>query len=459
MDAPRKPELTARNTPLSNHRVQRTAAVSVLLGLSWCAAWAFRTWRAAVDENLALKEAQTSPLRAVPEFTRAAHWRPDNANIWEQMATYSEFEEPSSAKADALRAIRLDPRDRQAWQALAMANLQLGDLGSSRRDLAEAGRFDQGFQSHFELGNLSLALGDRAAFVREMAAALKVAPPARLDLVIDALENHGGLRPASFAKLLPAKRAETVARAVIRLVDLGDLRTALAAWSRLSCAPYQYVYCKGAALTLTNALLSATFAEPGPGAEPPDPKGHAIDRGEELTSQAISVWNRAVSQGFLNGDPARTGAVPDGSFEHPWQGEGFSWRNWKGVPTQLEPRAAPNGNAVLFSFNGFQADGAVLMTQFVPVQPGAPYELRYLSREAGGGAPGLFARVLASPQRALTEVPAASGSEWSAATGDFTVPTSAHLVELAFVYRRPLGQTRMRSPAEVAHVSIRAVSK
>lgn len=441
---------------------QFVLTIAALSGLAWAGYASFRTWRAAEDESAALLFAQAQPRRAQGYFQASIHWRPDDAALWRAMAVYTEFGTPQEARRDILRALALDPRDWRAWQALGLIDFQLGNLEDSRRDLTQATRFDHGFSSHFALGNLALALGDQPEFQREMAAALAVAPAGLAHFALSALVNHADLGPAGLADLLPKARAEVQAEGIQFFLAAGKLAAATAAWHRMSCQSYELSYCRNAALALANRLVTTAFlknppAAPGPPWPARSPKP-PIDN-EGLTSSAVEVWNRSVSQGILAQAPIQVGAVADGQFQHAWVGPAFSWQDTRVLPLQNVTGPSGEGNAVRLQFDGYQPDEAILFHEFIPVEQGATYSLSYKSRRVGDGPEtGLRLLALDGLNRYLASIPARLSQDWSANSSPIRIPRGVTLVELAFSYARPTGQERLRDAALVADVQLKRIS-
>ncbi|HZT73261.1 MAG TPA: hypothetical protein VE996_06400 [Terriglobales bacterium] len=442
--------------------IQGLVIAPVLVGLGWAGAVALRTWRAAADQGQAQTIAQTEPEQALGYLAAALRWRPDDADLWRERATYSGFGTPRQARRDALHALALNPRDWRAWQALGLLDFELGDLQASRRDLAKATRYDHGFASHFALGNLALVQGDQAAFQKEMAAALAIAPADRADFALRALVDHSKLGAAGLAALLPAQRPEIVAESVRFFVREGRFAAATAAWGRLHCRPYQFADCRVAALSLANALTAAAFAESQ--TTPPQPPRPSrsepqLPSARELADSAMDVWNQAVAAGMLAQARISPGSVADGRFQHAWVGPAFSWRSTQAVPLETVAGPLGRGNALQVAFDGYQPDEVVLLNEFVPVLPETAYAISFRSRRTRiGSESGLTLRVLAGPNRELAALPAKLALAWDLNSATVQVPAAAALLELSFEYRRPVGQVRLHDPVQIADVELTPLS-
>lgn len=460
---------TENGAPRPTHAPRRriVQAALCLLALACLAAAgfaAFRTWRAAADESEAQRLGQTSAEQALAYATAGLRWRPDDADLWRQRANFAAFADPADARRYALRAVALNPQDWRAWQTLGLLDFQLGNLPASRRDLTAATRYDHGFDSHFALGNLALVQGNVQEFSKEMAAALAIAPVERVDFALRQILSHAKLSPAGLARLLPPERAEIVAQSIEIFLLSGNIAAAVQSWKRLRCQSYQRADCREAALALANGLVAAAFASHAP---PPSDRRRPAPKAEpelptptEMVSSAMDVWNQAVRAGILAQSAVTSGTVADGQFRHAWVGPAFSWQSTHVLPLQAESGPAQQGNAVRIPFNGYQPDEAVLLREFVPVQPGATYSVSYRSRrQLAGSETGLELQILPGPDRQLAVVPAILSQSWSLNSATLTVPQGAHLLELAFAFSRPNGQVRMHDRASIADVSLEQLLK
>lgn len=452
--------------PISSARriTQGIVSALALAGLSVAGIYSFRTWRASADLDQALSLGRSSAAQAQGYLVAALRWRPDDADLWRWRAAFAAFDAPAAARGYARRAVGLNRQDWRAWQTLGLLDFQLGDLPASRRDLAAATHYDHGFDSHFALGNLALVQGNEREFSKEMAAALAIAPVDRVDYALREILGHANLSPAGLARLLPPERAEIVARSIEIFLLNGNIAAAVQSWKRLRCQSYQRPDCREAALALANGLVAAAFASHAP---PPSGRRRPASKADpelpaptEMVSSAMSVWDQAVRAGILAQSPATSGTVADGQFRRAWVGPAFSWRSTRVLPMQAESGLPRQGNAVRIPFDGYQPDDAVLLREFVPVQPGVTYSVSYRSRrQLSGSETGLELRILAGPGRKLAVVPATLDQSWSLNSATITVPEHLHILELAFAYSRPNGQVRMHDTALIADVSLEQLLK
>lgn len=413
------------------------AAVAVVACL-WLVAAGFRTWRAAADQQAGKAFAVRDGSLARVLARRAAAYRPGQAGTWRLRAQLSSFADPRQAAVYARRAVALDPGDWRNWRTLGLIQFQLGQLQAARQAFAHGVQVDHGFASHFQLGNLALLTGQTADFWRQMRAALELAPPDRVNAVLQqalSVDPSGLKLPAIF----PRDRPAVAAQAIIFLVVHHHLPAAAAAWRDLRCPAYDRQPCRAAALLLANAYMQGAYA----------------GGSQAGVHSAVAIWNRAVEQGILRQDPARPGECGDGEFQHRWAGAAFSWTSDHTVYTEVIPGAAPAGNAVRIAFDGYENQYSDLFLQYVAVRPGATYAVSYASRrEQPGQQTGLELRVWAAGSRWLMDLPAKLALRWRSNRGVVHVPPDSAILALSFTYARPAGQIRMNAPVLIGDVRL-----
>lgn len=452
--------------PISSRRRWAQAIVALALwpALGWLSLSAVRTWRASADADQAQALASASTAQALGFVEAGLRWRSDDADLWRQRADLASFAAPLAARSFARRAVRLNPRDWRAWQTLGLLDYRLGDLPASRRDLAQAVRYDHGFASHFAVGNLALAQGNQAEFLKEMTAALAIAPLDRVNFAVRQVLSHATLAPSELAAVLPSGRADVVAQGIELYLQAGKLAAAAGTWKRLSCRAYQVADCRRAALALANGLIATAFAAAPASASSQSRETALADSGfqssAELIATATEVWNQAAAHRILAEAPVVVGAAADGRFQHAWVGPAFSWQSTPVLPLQILAGGSPRGNAARIPFNGYQPDDAGYLYEYVPVEPDTTYSISFLSRRQREGAEsGVTLGVLVGPGRELASIPARLDQTWAMNSKTFTVPAGIHLLELAFTYSRPQGQVRLHDPILIADVAMRKLSR
>ena len=157
----------------------------------------------------------------------------------------------------------------------------------------------------------------------------------------------------------------------------------------------------------------------------------------EEFAEARDLWRQMVH--------AQTGLIDNGDFATEPSGHGFDWRpsRAEGLSPMLR---CPGSYRIVFS--GKQpGNPPELLRQFVVLQPGKIYSLRWEARTQGFAAPsgiewtaGMIHGVLEPAQ------------EWRAGSMDFKA--EAALLPIAFAYRRPTGQARAEGSIEIRAVSL-----
>ena len=153
------------------------------------------------------------------------------------------------------------------------------------------------------------------------------------------------------------------------------------------------------------------------------------------------VWNTLCRRGLLPGpppDPDHNQFLTNGGFEHAPAGQGFDWHlgGQAGVSVAAEP------GQLRVTFSGHQPEQCPLAWQFVSLQPGTRYRLRYEVRAPGkDAASGIAAEILgATPQ---------AGS-----TGSLVFVASQELGRVYLIYRRPAGSVRLEGTVAIANVRL-----
>lgn len=388
-----------------------------------------------------------NPEMVARDLHRALRYRPDLAEGWRLEAARLALIDPSQARFAAEHAARLAPNEWENWSSLSLIEFQLGHAAASKQDLARAEQLNQGFEGHYQLGNLELAEGDGTAYWREMARALQFASPEQADLVLNRAAALASSQPRLILGILPASRPEVTAEA-IRFLAGRDLDTAVTAWSHQHCASYQRAICGATAVLLANRISQDVFAQP------------LANDSSTLITSAIRIWDQAISQGELAQDPARAGHLADPGFLRDWQGPAFSWFGTQFVPLVVDAPHAPmpGTHALRLEFNGEQADAGDILRQFVPVSAGNCYRFSLASRRMGNSAEGgMTLAVASSPEQELARMPLRLGPQWQTNPVEFCVPKKVNLIAISLGYERPSGQVRLHDFVLVADPQLQSL--
>ena len=137
------------------------------------------------------------------------------------------------------------------------------------------------------------------------------------------------------------------------------------------------------------------------------------------------------------------GLIGNGDFATEPSGHGFDWR-----PSRAEGVTyVPLPGLFRITFSGRQPESSELLRQFVVLQPGKMYSLRWEIRTQGFTLPSGIEWAAGVAHEALE-----SAHEWGAGSMDFTA--EAALLPLTLAYRRPTGQARAEGSVEIRAVSL-----
>lgn len=146
-------------------------------------------------------------------------------------------------------------------------------------------------------------------------------------------------------------------------------------------------------------------------------------------AEALELW-------LQMGHP-HTGLIANGDFATEPSGHGFDWRPSRAAGITHVP--LPGSYRILFS--GEESESTELLRQFVALQPGKVYSLRWEARTQGFGSP--------------------SGVEWTAGVtrsaieqGFLNFKAEAAFLPITLAYRRPTGQARAEGSVEIRAVSL-----
>ncbi len=139
----------------------------------------------------------------------------------------------------------------------------------------------------------------------------------------------------------------------------------------------------------------------------------------------------------------RAGLIGNGDFATEPSGHGFDWR-----PSQAEGLvdvALPNSYRIQFS--GRQSESTELLRQFVVLQPGKAYSLRWEARTQGFASPSGIEWTAGGTHAALQPT-----QDWRAGNTDFKAGVA--ILPITLTYHRPRGQARTEGSVEIRAVSL-----
>ena len=309
------------------------------------------------------------------------------------------------------RAARVNPLSSAPRIRLGLAAEARGDFSGAEKWLLDAARVDRQFEPRWTLANFYFRRERPAEFWMWMRAALDVSYGDRrlaFDLCWRVTQNaeevlaqaipdrHDAL--AAYLRYVMDQRHEAVGAVALKLAQLHDR----------SDVPLLESSCD---------LL--------------------IDAGE--FAQARDLWRQM-------GRP-RTGLLNNGDFTMEPSGHGFDWRPAPAEGVAYIP--LPGSYRILFS--GKQPESTELLRQFVALQSGNVYSLRWEARTQGFGSPSGIEWAAGVTHAALEPA-----QDWRAGVMDFKMDfkADAALMPIVFAYHRPTGQARAEGSVEIRAVSL-----
>lgn len=158
-----------------------------------------------------------------------------------------------------------------------------------------------------------------------------------------------------------------------------------------------------------------------------------MDSGD--VAEARALWRRLGHR--------ETALLTNGDFAGEPGGHGFDWR--LAHPAGVTDITLPGAHRILFS--GRQPESCELLRQFVVLEAGKRYSLRWQTRTQKLGSPsGVEWRV--GSARGVVE----SAEDWRDGAVDFTA--GAVLTPIALAYQRPVGEARAAGSMEIRSVTL-----
>jgi tetratricopeptide (TPR) repeat protein len=362
---------------------------------------------AAAVHSVRLALADAAFRRQTPQsVTRALEILPDRANYLLFRAQQMDYEgENSTALLE--HAARVNPLSSAPRLRLGLAAEARGDFPGAEKWLLDAARVDRQFEPRWTLANFYFRRERRGEFWKWMRAAMVVSYGDRR-LAFDLCWRMSQNAEEVLVKAIP-ERHEVLAAYLYYVMD--QRREAVAA----------------AALKLAAMHDSTDVAE----------LETACDQliGDGKFVEAREIWRQTGH--------AQTGLIYNGDFAAEPTGHGFDWR-----PSGAEGIAYVTLPGLYrIQLSGKQPESSELLRQFVVLQPGKIYSLRWEARTQGFGSP--------------------SGMEWTAGAthgalepaqdlrvGTMDFKAEAALLPITLAYRRPTGQARAEGSVEIRAVSL-----
>ncbi len=358
----------------------------------------------------------------------AVQLAPYEARYLGRLAAWRTAEKPALLK----RAIELNPFDSEALIELGLwSEFQAHDASAAEKLLLQAATVNHMFLPKWSLTNFYFRQGRPDNFFHWAYATLAITPYSP--------------EPVFVQMWLLSQNADTIAAAVPNRP-----RVLLPyAWFLTNARQY-------GALPAVVERLVAAVGQRDPRFWGRDDLVAAIeDRllAEGDSHTALQIWSTLARAGWISaGIPTERSPITNGNFHAPFYGHGFDWVAGEGAGLRVD-KPTPEG-AVRLTLSGDQADGSVLLKQYIPLEPGREYRVQWRaeSPEAGSWSglqwhlrpvrEGLGAESISGD---LIGLPA---PEWS-----FRAAAAQNVGLLTLEYARTLGTFRSRGTIILRSVS------
>ncbi len=376
--------------------VSRILAVAALFVLAIAAVYSTR---------LALADAAFR--KQTPQsVARALEILPDRAGYLLFRAQQMDYDgENSTALLE--HAARVNPLSSAPRIRLGLAAEARGDFSGAEKWLLDAASVDRQFEPRWTLANFYFRRERAAEFWKWMRAALEV--------------SYGDRRLAfDLCWRMTQNAQEVLTRAI------PDRHEVLAAY-------LYYVMDLHHEAAGPAALKLARWRDPSDVAEVETACDLLIDAGK--FADARDLWRQMGH--------AQTGLIPNGDFAEEPSGHGFDWR-----PSPVEGVAyVPLPGSYRITFSGKQPESSDLLRQFVALQPGKAYSLRWEARTQGFASPSGIEWTAG-----VTHAPLEPAQDWRSGGIDFKA--EAAFLPITLAYHRPTGQARAEGSVEIRAVSL-----
>ena len=372
----------------------------------------------------------------LPSVTRAVELAPGSARYLLRQAALLE-REPVAGGETAVghvleRATSVEPLLAEPWMQLALFEEMHGQSGQAERALRHAAEIDHTFKPAWTLANFYArhAAGDpfwtSARHCLQLSEPMAYAPEPVFDLCWRVSDD-----PAEILRRAVPPSPWVRASYVAYLAESKRAVPALDAWRTLDRATQAAP--AGPSPALCDLLLAS---------------------GE--VKRAVEVWNGYAGTRFGQLlDPQQGRSLTGGNLDREPTGRGFDWT----LPRSngIHNRYLADEKEVRIDFDGDQPENAELLTQNIPVVPGARYRLRF-QYQTTGIAPG--SDIAWAPVDAATNVVGKStcgslaSAEPVAGECEFQAGPAQDLVRLALRYSRTLGTLRARGTLRISQVRL-----
>jgi tetratricopeptide (TPR) repeat protein len=287
--------------------------------------------------------------QSIEGLRKALVLAPANSQYWEVLAL--QLPVASREYRQALEnAVGNDSHNSRLWMKLGAAAAATGEYARAESSYLEAAKFNRGYDPHWLLANLYFRQGEARKFWEQMREALGYENRdlgAGFELCWAMTQDAGEI-----LRIVPHKP-----RILTRYLGF------LLATNRMDEA----------------AAVAELLVTTPPGAD----KGEApvlvsyCDRLLEAKrhQEAYRIWEALAKKSLVPGSNGRSNLLVNGELQEAFTGRGFDWR-WE-APGNIGRIQIPGLKQAEFHFDGNQPEKCELLRQFLALQPGAAYRLKF----------------------------------------------------------------------------------
>lgn len=322
------------------------------------------------------------------------------------------------------------PADSHMWIERGLAAESAGDFAPAEQDYREAARASRQFQPAWTLANYYFRRGNLTEFHTWAAKALAMSfgdPRPLFRLCWNAEPAPGRVLDAA------SRRPDVMRQYLAYLTAEGKLAAAGEAANRIMLR-----------LSADDLPELLTYC------------GRLLETG--AGQQAVNIWNGLCRRRAIPYDelaPDQRLSLTNGDFRVRPSSLGFDWRviPWAGIT--LDHLATQPG--VRITFSGEEPESCEIITQRMPVIPGAAYRIqeqhRTANMQAETGIRWSAYDDVTHLELARSE-PLPAGETWMTQTLRFAAGSNCRLVKLALIYQRTPGTTRLEGSLWLRQVQL-----
>jgi len=369
-----------------------------------------------------------SPL---PQQVRAGlRLAPGNAAYWLHWADLEEADGQRGANGIE-RAAEADPYNANVWMHAGLQAEMDGDVAAAEQDLLRAARLSRQYEPRWALANFYLRRGDAEHFWPWAKSALEWSYGDR-NLLFQLCWSMQGDASVILDRAIPDD--SVVLRDYLRyLLHNHQWPAALAVAQKLE--PQASAQDRELLLGYADGMLDQHYYQ-----------------------AALSAWNALCLRKLVRYspiDPGQGRPLTNGEFAADPLGIGFDWRIARVPGVAAVRNESPSG--LRFEFSGEQPENCNLVYQYVPVQPGGRYALRFGYRTEGiEPQTGLAWKVADAATHREIVIPSLelSSDMWTSGRVPFVVPSDSETLRVTLTYRRRPGTVHIEGTAWLRNVGL-----